>query len=50
MDGVVCQAADRDEYLERSLFRQNGARPIFYKTNQKCTFYVIYSKFGVEKW
>jgi len=20
------------------------------KTNQKCTFYVIYSKFGVEKW
>ena len=30
MDGVVCQAADRDEYLERSLFRQNGTRPIFY--------------------
>ena len=31
MDDVVCQAADRNEYLERSLFRQNGARPIFYK-------------------
>ena len=31
MEDVVCQAADRNEYLERSLFRQNGARPIFYK-------------------
>ena len=35
---LICQAADRNEYLERSLFRQNGARLIFHKTVVSAKF------------